>query len=95
MIKYNRADMALVSTKPSEVVDIAEHGGIEECHLVVELSGGGDVQVNGCTTADGEFVKAFTVTVPSDGVYRGRMPLDAPRFICLAADSGAKLSVRA
>lgn len=94
-IKYNRIDMALISTKPAEVVDIAEQGGIESCHLVVELAGGGEVQVNGSTTADGEFTKAFSVTVPSDGVYRGRLPIDAPRFICLSAENGATLSVRA
>lgn len=94
-IKYNRVDMALISTKPAEVVDIAEQGGIERCHLVVELTGGGEVQINGCDTASGSFVKAFTVTVPADGVYRGRFPLDAPRFICLASENGATLSVRA
>lgn len=95
MIKYNRVDMALISTKPSEVVDLSEQGGIESCHLVVELAGGGEVQVNGCDTATGSFVKAFSVTVPADGVYRGRLPIDAPRFICVAAENGATLSVRA
>lgn len=95
MIKYNRVDMALISTKPSEVIDLSEIGGIESCHLVVELAGGGDVQIKGCDTASGEFVKAFAVTVPSDGVYRGRLPLDAPHFICVASESGATVSVRA
>lgn len=95
MIKYNRVDMALITTTPEEVIDIAEQGGIEQCHVVVELDGGGEVQVNGSPTAEGEFVKAFTVTVPSDGVYRGRLPIDAPRFLALASENGAKLSVRA
>ena len=95
MIKYNRIDMALISTKPDEVVDLSERGGIEHCHLVVEFAGGGDIQVNGSDTENGVYEKAFTVTVPTDGVYRGRLPLDVPRFICLASESGAKLSVRA
>lgn len=92
--KYNRVDMALISTGATEVIDIAEQGGIEHCHLVVELSGGGTVQINGCTTAEGTFKAAFTVTVPEDGVYRGRLPLDAPRFLCVATED-ATMSVRA
>lgn len=95
MIKYNRVDMALVSTKPSEVVDTSEPGGLEQCHIIVELDGGGDVQINGCTTPNGEFVKAFSVTVPADGVYRGRLPLDSPQYLALASENGAKLSIRA
>lgn len=94
MIKYNRVDMALISTKPSEVIDLAQQGGIDQCHIVVELAGGGEVQINGSDTADGSFVKVFSVTVPADGVYRSRMPLDAPRFICVASESGATVSVR-
>lgn len=95
MIKYDRVDMALISTKPTEIIDLGEQGGAEQSQLVVELAGGGEVQINGCDTASGSFVKAFSVTVPSDGTYRGRLPLDAPRFICVSAENGATVSVRA
>ena len=94
MVTYNRVDMALISSKPSEVIDLSQQGGIDQCNLVVELPGGGEVQINGCDTANGSFVKAFSVTVPADGVYRSRIPLEAPRFICVASENGATVSVR-
>lgn len=92
--KYNRVDLALMSTGPTEVIDITEKGGIEHAQMVVELADGGSVTIEGAETADGEFATVQTVTVPDDGVYRERIPLECPRFIRLAADSGAILTIR-
>lgn len=93
--KYNRIDLALMSTKPEEVIDIAETGGIEHAQMVVELSGGGEVTIEGADKADGDFATVLTVTVPEDGVYRERIPLECPRFIRVSAASGATLTIRA
>ena len=93
--KYNRVDLALKSTKPDEVIDIAEEGGIEHAQMVVELADGGSVTIEGADKADGVFTTVKTVTVPSSGVYRERIPLECPRFIRLSADSGATLTIRA
>lgn len=93
-IKYNRVDMALISSGSTEIIDISETGGIESCHLIAELEDGGSVTVNGSATAEGTFAAAFTITVPSDGVYRGRLPIDAPRFLACATE-GATISIRA
>lgn len=93
--KYNRVDLALMSTKPDEVIDITEKGGIEHAQMVVELASGGSVTIEGSDKADGVFTTVKTVTVPADGVYRERIPLECPRFIRLSADSGATLTIRA
>ena len=85
---HNRIDLALVSTKPQQVVDRAD--------LCVELAGGGAVTIEGDAQEDGEFsAYSYVVTVPEGGFYRGRIPMDMPKYIRLAADNGAKLSVRA
>lgn len=91
--KYNRQDLALVSTGPTEVVEIGEEGGAPCTHLVIEKVGGGSVTVEGATKADGVFDYELTVTVPSDGFYRERVPLNMPKYIRLAA-TGATLSIR-
>jgi hypothetical protein len=91
---YNRVDLALKSTGPTEVVDITEKGGIEHAQLVVELAGGGSVTIEGADKEGGTFVAVTIVTVPADGVYRERIPLECPRFIRLSAASGATLTVR-
>lgn len=93
--KYNRVDLALMSTKPDEVIDITEKGGIEHAQMVVELASGGSVTIEGSDKADGVFTTVKIVTVPADGVYRERIPLECPRFIRLSADSGATLTIRA
>ena len=93
--KYNRIDLALVSTKPDEVIDITEKGGIEHAQMVVELAGGGSVTIEGADKADGDFATVLTVTVPSSGEYRERIPLECPRFIRVSAESGATLTIRA
>lgn len=92
---HNRIDLALVSTKPEEVVDIGEMG-FDRADLCVELVGGGSVTIEGSEKEDGTFDDySLTVTVPEGGFYRGRIPMDMPKYIRLAADNGAKLSVRA
>ena len=92
---HNRIDLALVSTKPQEVVDIGE-SGFDRADLCVELAGGGAVTIEGSEKEDGTFDDySLTVTVPEGGFYRGRIPMDMPKYIRLAADNGAKLSVRA
>ena len=91
---HNRVDLALVSTGPTDIVDICEEGGIQNAHLVVELDGGGSVTIEGSKTEDGVFTTVESITVPADGVYRSRIPLNYPRFIRLSASSGATLSVR-
>lgn len=93
--KYNRIDLALMSTGPTEVIDITEKGGIEHSQLVIELTGGGSVTIEGSDKADGTFATVQAVTVPTTGEYRARIPLECPRFIRLAADSGAVLTIRA
>lgn len=90
---YNRVDLALMSTGPSEVIDITEKGGIEHAHLVVTLPGGGSATIEGADKAEGDFTTVQTVTVPSEGEYRERIPLECPRFIRLA-EPGATLSIR-
>ena len=92
---HNRVDLALISKGPEDIVDICEEGGIQDALLVIELEGGGSVTVEGSKTEDGAFTTVEAVTVPASGVYRSRIPLDYPRFIRLAAASGATLSVRA
>lgn len=89
---YNIQDMALVSTKPEEVVDIGEPGGTR-AHLVVEKTGGGSVTIEGAADPAGAWEYSYTVTVPAEGQFRCRIPLDMPKYIRLSA-SGAKLSVR-
>ena len=90
---YNRVDLALVSTGPTEVVEIGEVGGAPCTHLVVEKLGGGSVTIEGSDKADGTWATALTVTVPSNGFYRERIPLELPKYIRLAA-TGATLSIR-
>lgn len=90
---HNRIDLALMSTSPDEVIDITEKGGIEHAQIVVELEGGGSATIEGADAADGEFTTVLTVTVPVDGVYRERIPLECPRFIRLA-EPGATLTIR-
>lgn len=92
---YNRVDLALMSTGPEEIIDITEKGGIEHAQLVVELADGGSAVIEGAEKADGEFATVQTVTVPAEGVYRERIPLDCPQFIRLAAKNGATLTIRA
>lgn len=92
--KYNRVDLALMSTKPEEVIDITETGGIEHAQMVVELADGGSVTIEGAEKADGVFTTVLTVTVPENGVYRERIPLECPRFIRVSAASGATLTIR-
>lgn len=94
-IIHNRVDLALVSSGPTEIIDCGEPGGIENAQIVVELAGGGSATIEGSDKADGEFATVQTVTVPESGVYRMRIPLTCPKFIRLAAASGATLSVRA
>lgn len=56
-----------------------------------------DVTIEGSETEAFDFVTwSKTVTVPSDGEYRERMPLDAPQYIRISssAPSGAILWVR-
>jgi hypothetical protein len=89
---HNRIDLALVSTGPTEIIDICEPGGIQNAHVVVE--GDGMVTIEGCASEDGVFATVDTVSIPDSGVYRARIPLDWPRFIRLAAP-GATLSIRA
>lgn len=93
MIIRNRIDLALISTGPEEVVDIGEKG-FERADLCVEKSGGGDVVIEGSDAEDGTYSYSVTITVPSAGFYRGRIPMDMPQYIRLKA-TGAKLSVRA
>ena len=93
MIIRNRIDLALISTGPEEVVDIGEKG-FERADLCVEKSGGGAVTIEGSDAEDGAYTYSVTVTVPADGFYRGRIPMDMPQYIRLSAE-GAKLSVRA
>ena len=89
----NRIDVALISTKPEEIVDIGETGGRPDAQLVIKLDGGGSVTVQGAEELNGEFADVATVTVPEDGVYRASIPAECPRYIRLAA-AGATLSVR-
>lgn len=91
---HNRIDLALVSTKPEEVIDIGETG-FDRADLCVELVGGGAVTIEGADDTEGSWGYEYTVTVPAGGFYRGRIPMDMPQYIRLAADSGARLSVRA
>ena len=92
---YNRVDLALMSTGPTEVIDITEKGGIEHAQMVVELADGGSVTIEGADKASGTFTTVAAVTVPEDGIYRARIPLDFPRFIRLSAATGATLTIRA
>lgn len=94
-IIHNRIDLALVSTGPTEVVDCGETGGIPNAQIVVELTGGGSVTIEGSDKEDGSFTTVETITVPESGVYRMRFPLDCPKYLRLAAASGATLSIRA
>lgn len=89
----NRIDVALISTKPEEIVDIGETGGRPEAQLVIKQSGGGSVTIQGADELTGDFDDVATVTVPADGVYRAGIPAACPRYIRLAA-AGATLSVR-
>lgn len=91
---HNRIDLALVSTKPEEVVDIGEMG-FDRADLCIELKGGGAVTIEGSDKEDGEWGYELSITVPAGGFYRGRIPMDMPKYIRLAAESGAVLSVRA
>ena len=91
---YNRVDLALKSTGPTEVIDLTEKGGIENAQMVVELADGGSVTIEGAEKEDGVFTTVKTVTVPSSGEYRERIPLECPRYVRLAAASGATLTVR-
>lgn len=90
---YNRQDLALVSTGPTEVVEIGEEGGAPCTHLVIEKEGGGSVTIEGSANRDGVFEYSLTVTVPVDGFYRERVPLNMPKFIRLST-TGARLSIR-
>ena len=92
-ITHNRVDLALVSTGPTEIVDLGEKGGILNAHVVVE-GDSGIADVEGCDTADGTFVTVDSINIPVSGVYRSRIPMDWPRFIRLKA-TGATLSIRA
>ena len=89
----NRIDLALISTGPDEVVDIGEKG-FDRADLCIEKSSGGAVTIEGSDKEDGDFAYSVSITVPADGFYRGRIPMDMPQFIRLSAE-GAKLSVRA
>lgn len=91
--KYNRIDLALVSKGPDDIVEIGEIGGAPCTHLVVEKLGGGSVTIEGSDKADGTWTTALTVTVPANGFYRERIPLELPKYIRLAAE-GATLSIR-
>lgn len=91
--KYNRVDLALVSTGPTEIIDIGEEGGAPMTHLVLEKTGGGAVSIEGCETEGGTYETVATITVPTDGFYRERIPLALPKYIRLAA-TGATLSIR-
>lgn len=93
MIIRNRIDLALVSTKPEEVVDIGEKG-FDRADLCIEKSGGGAVTIEGSDKEDGDFAYSVSITVPAGGFYRGRIPMDMPQYIRLSAE-GAVLSVRA
>lgn len=89
----NRIDLALVSTGPTETIDIGEPGGRPSAQLVVVKSGGGAVVIQGTDTTTGTFETAAEITVPEDGTYRATIPFDCPRYIRLSA-TGATLSVR-
>lgn len=93
MIIRNRIDLALISTGPDEVVDIGEKG-FERADLYIEKQSGGTVTIQGSDTEDGDYSYTETITVPAEGFYRGRIPMDMPQYIRLSA-TGAKLSVRA
>lgn len=94
----NRVDWLLRSTAAEqEVIDIRELGGSEASQLVVTLPGGGSVTVEGAETEAFDSVTwSKTVTVPSEGEYRERMPLDAPQYIRIStgAPEGAILWAR-
>lgn len=94
----NRVDFQLRSTaEERQVIDVRETGGSEASQLVITLEGGGSVTVEGSDTESFDSVTwTTTVTVPADGEYRERMPLDAARFIRLAsgAPTGAILWAR-
>lgn len=92
-VKYNRIDMALVSTGPTEVIETGEVGSIDEVQLVIEKVGGGSATIEGASAPDGDWVWTLTVEVPTEGLYRSRMPLDVPKYIRLSA-GGAELSIR-
>lgn len=89
----NRIDLALISTGPTEIVDIGETGGRPDAQLVVKKTGGGSVTIQGAADRADEFATAITVTVPEDGAYRAGIPADCPRYIRLSA-TGATLSIR-
>ena len=91
--RYNRVDLALVSKGPEEVIEQGEVGGAPCTHLVVEKLGGGSVTIEGAAKADGPWEYTLTVTVPTNGFYRERVPLEMPKYIRLAA-TGATLSIR-
>lgn len=91
---HNRIDLALVSTGPTEIIDICEPGGIQNAHVVIECNGGGMVDVEGSASEDGIYTTVESFSVPDSGVYRARIPLYWPRFIRLKA-TGATLSIRA
>lgn len=91
---HNRIDLALVSTKPAEVIDIGETG-FDRADLCIELSGGGAVTIEGSDKEDGDWSYEVSITVPAGGFYRGRIPMDMPKYIRLATESGAVVSVRA
>ena len=90
----NRIDLALVSTGPLEIVDIGEKG-FDRADICVELVGGGSVTIEGCDKEDGEYEYTHTVVVPAAGFFRSRVPVDMPKYVRLATENGAKLSVRA
>lgn len=91
----NRVDLALVSTAPTEIVDIGETG-FDGADIVLEVAGGGACVIEGSDSEDGTWETALQVTVSAEGFERVRVPLDMPRFIRLGSGSaeGAKLSVR-
>lgn len=91
--RYNRIDLALVSKGPEDVIEIGETGGAPCTHLVVEKEGGGSVTIEGAAKADGAWDYTLTVIVPTDGIYRERVPLNMPKYVRLAAE-GAELSIR-
>lgn len=90
----NRIDLALVSTKPSEIIDIGETG-FDRADLCIELVGGGAVEIEGSDKEDGAWDYSVSITVPAGGFYRGRIPMDMPQYIRCGAENGAKVSVRA
>lgn len=90
---YNRIDLALMSTGPTEVVDITEKGGIEHAQYVVEGENG-LVDIEGCDTANGTFTTVETLSLTGTTPHRARIPLSWPRFIRLK-QTGATLTIRA